>query len=120
MTLLIRTSGLLTVACALLLTACNLGPRYARPQISAPANWTPVTTEDQGWPEAKWWHGFGSSELDQLITQAQLANDDVKAAIARIQQSDAQARIAGAPLLPALQAGFTPNRTRQFLPVNGG
>jgi multidrug efflux system outer membrane protein len=114
----------------LLLSACNLGPHYVRPRIPAPATWTPATPESSatqpgppdvnGWPEAQWWQGFGSAELDRLITQAQRTNDDLQAAMARVQQSDAQVRIAGAALLPALNAGFTPVRNRQIMPINGG
>jgi outer membrane protein, multidrug efflux system len=120
----------LTLAGTLLLAACNLGPHYARPEIPAPATWTPVAAEstptgprapeDNSWPDPQWWHGFGSPELDRLIAQAQLANDDLKAAVARVQQSDAQVRIAGAPLLPSLGAGFTPTRSRQILPMGAG
>lgn len=108
----------------MLLSACNLGPRYQRPDIPAPTAWTPVTPEStptaplppdsSGWPDPQWWHAFGSPELDRLINQAQQANDDLKAAMARVQQSDAQVRIAGASLLPSLGAGFTPARSRQI------
>jgi len=114
----------------LLLAACNLGPHYSRPDIPAPAGWVAVVPEsgapqparpdDNGWPDAQWWHGFGSAELDRLIDQAQRANDDLKAAIARVQQSDAQVRIAGAALLPTLGAGFTPSRSRQIVPSAPG
>ena len=96
--------GLLALAGTLLLSACNLGPHYVRPDIPAPAAWSVITSEasssqpapsvDMGWPDAQWWQGFGSAELDRLINQAQVANDDLKAAIARVQQSDAQVRIA--------------------------
>src|ERR1700742_1121997 len=113
------------LASTALLSACNLGPRYVRPDIPAPAAWTPVTAEstpsaampaeESGWPDAQWWHGFGSPELDRLIQQAQVANDDLKAAVARVQQADAQVRIAGAALLPSLQAGFTPARSRAIV-----
>jgi multidrug efflux system outer membrane protein len=113
-------------AVSVLLTACNLGPHYVRPDIPAPAAWRPVVPESApsqprsadspGWPDAQWWHGFGSADLDRLMAQAQQANDDLKAAMARVQQSDAQVRIAGAPLLPSLQAGFTPARQRMILP----
>ena len=122
--------GLLALAGTLLLSACNLGPHYVRPDIPAPPAWSPMTSEasssqpappvDMGWPDAQWWHGFGSAELDRLINQAQLANDDLKAAVARVQQSDAQVRIAGAPLLPSLSAGFTPSRSRQIVPSAPG
>ena len=115
--------GLLALAGTLLLSACNLGPHYVRPDIPAPAAWSPIGSEppvDVGWPDAQWWHGFGSAELDRLINQAQLANDDLKAAVARVRQSDAQVRIAGAPLLPSLSAGFTPSRSRQIVPSAPG
>ena len=65
------------------------------------------------WPSADWWRGFGSPELDDLIAQAQRANDDLAAAIARVQQADAQAQIAGAPLLPSLSVGANGSRQRQ-------
>ncbi len=53
-------------------------------------------------PRLDWWRGFHSSELTHIIEQAQLANLDIAAAVARIVQADAQARIAGAPLLPVI------------------
>ena len=65
------------------------------------------------WPSANWWHGFGSEQLDDLISQAQRANDDIGAAVARVQQADAQAKIAGAPLLPALAVNAGASRQRQ-------
>ena len=123
-------AGLAVFCAAALLAACNLGPHYVRPDIAAPAAWTPVTTESTNtgppridsptWPDAQWWHAFGSPELDRLIAQAQQANDDVKAAVARVQQADAEVRIATAPLLPSLGAGFTPTRNRQILPQPPG
>jgi multidrug efflux system outer membrane protein len=121
-----RAARLLALGATLLLCACNLGPHYVRPDIPAPGSWVPVTAEstssepappdNPAWPDAQWWHAFGSPQLDRLINQAQQANDDLKAAVARVQQSDAQVRISGAPLFPALDAGFTPARQRMFLP----
>ncbi|WP_052214683.1 efflux transporter outer membrane subunit [Belnapia sp. F-4-1] len=54
------------------------------------------------WPDPHWWRGFGSPELDALMTEAMAANNDIAAAIARIRQADAQIRIAGATLLPTI------------------
>jgi multidrug efflux system outer membrane protein len=123
-------AGVLLLAGTLLLAACNLGPHYVRPDIPGPATWTPLVAEsapssqptppvNNGWPDAQWWRAFDSPELDRLIDQAQSANDDLKAAVARVEQSDAQVRIAGAPLFPSLSAGFTPTRSRQVLPMGG-
>ncbi|TAK50207.1 MAG: efflux transporter outer membrane subunit [Xanthobacteraceae bacterium] len=55
-------------------------------------------------PALDWWRDFRSSELTALMEEARRVNFDIAAARARILQADAQARIAGAPLLPALNA----------------
>jgi multidrug efflux system outer membrane protein len=51
--------------------------------------------------------------------QAREANDDIAAAIARVQQADAQARIAGAPLLPSLGLDADGTRGRALQPTIG-
>jgi NodT family efflux transporter outer membrane factor (OMF) lipoprotein len=97
------------------LSACGLlGPHYKRPDIPPPAVWhnAPEGEPVAAWPSAQWWQGFNSTALNDLIAQAQSANDDVAAAIARIQEADAQVRIAGAPLLPSLDAGAQATRQR--------
>jgi len=58
-------------------------------------------------PSLDWWRSFRSRELTNLIEEAQVANFDIAAAIGRILQADAQAKITGAPLLPAVDfVGF--------------
>src|SRR5436305_2336875 len=58
-------------------------------------------------PALDWWRGFRSRELTNLIEEAQLENLDIAAAIGRIMQADAQAKIIGAPLLPEVDfTGF--------------
>ena len=94
------------------LVACNLGPHYKRPDIPPPQAWRDTSNLEQpGWPSSDWWRGFNSPTLNDLMDQARVANDDLGAAIARIQQADAQARIAGAPLLPSV--GLNGDGTRQ-------
>src|SRR2546423_12925498 len=53
-------------------------------------------------PAPDWWRGFRSRELTMFVERAYLANFDIAAAVARIEQADASTRIAGAPLLPAV------------------
>ena len=53
-------------------------------------------------PAPDWWRGFRSRELTMFVERAYLDNLDIAAAVARIEQADANTRIAGAPLLPAL------------------
>ena len=107
-------------ACALItLTACSVGPAYKRPDIPPPAEWREVPSSEAAavWPSSDWWHGFGSQTLDGLIAEAQRNNDDLAVAIARVQEADAQARIAGAPLLPSVDFGA--DATRQHAQVSG-
>jgi multidrug efflux system outer membrane protein len=107
-------SALGIVSCGLV--ACSMGPHYQRPDIPPPTAWRDTAGEPPpAWPSSDWWRGFDSTTLDDLMGQAQAANDDIGAAIARIRQADAQARIAGAPLLPslALDGAGTRERARQ-------
>jgi multidrug efflux system outer membrane protein len=107
------------------LDACSLGPRYTRPDIPAPADWR--TSEQSAptqqssnqlqtptWPSTVWMRGFNSPQLDELIGQAQAANDDIGAAIARVREADAQVRVAGAALLPSVSANADASRQRQI------
>jgi multidrug efflux system outer membrane protein len=92
--------------------ACGVGPRYQRPDIAPPTAWRETPEETSAaWPSSDWWRGFNSAALDDLMGQARSANDDIGAAIARIREADAQARIAGAALLPSL--GLSGDATRQ-------
>src|SRR5271155_2799118 len=121
-----RARVLLGLLCAPL-AACSVGTPYQRPDIRPPQEWQEAPraapSADSGaaaapvWPAADWWHGFGSARLDELIAQAKRSNDDLAGAIARVQEADAQARIAGAPLLPALDFGA--DATRERAPVSG-
>jgi outer membrane protein, multidrug efflux system len=96
------------------LSACSVGPAYKRPDIALPSQWHDSGGREAAtvWPNADWWHGFHSPKLDELITAAQRSNDDLGAAMARVQEADAQARIAGAALLPSLDLGATAARER--------
>jgi multidrug efflux system outer membrane protein len=67
---------------------------------------------DAALPALDWWRGFRSKELTALVEAAQTQNLDIAAAIGRIQQADAQARIAGAALLPTIDANATATRSR--------
>ena len=105
---------------ALIATACTLGPHYHKPDLPPPDHW--VTASDPAtpeWPTAEWWRAFNSPDLDALITEAQTANDDLRVAIARVSEADAERRIAGAPLWPALSVGAQATRARAQAPTGG-
>ena len=121
-----RSSELLGgIACALV-AACSVGTPYRKPEIALPNAWdasgagnSALESGQSVWPASDWWHRFGSSQLDDLIDQARRANDDLAAAMARVQEADAQLRIAGAPLLPTVDLGATATRERTSVPDQG-
>src|SRR5450631_2724401 len=124
-----RPSGpaIVGFACAWLF-ACSVGPAYKRPDVAPPAEWRESAgnagangneAPPSVCPAADWWHGFGSAQLDELIAEAERNNDDLAGAIARVQEADAQARIAGAPLLPSLDFGATATRERAQVTGSG-
>jgi outer membrane protein, multidrug efflux system len=123
-----QSSGLALFGCACaLLGGCSVGPAYKRPDVALPAQWHESAGGSSGgsdasasvWPAAEWWHGFGSPHLDELIAEAERSNDDLAGAVARVQEADAQARIAGAALLPTLDAAATASRQRARVSGSG-
>lgn len=92
------------VAAAALLPAiggCVLHPVVSDPALDVPRSYRHARGDVRAaLPRVDWWRGFRSQELTRLMEEAQVANLDIAAAIARIVQADAQARVAGAPLLP--------------------
>lgn len=105
---------------ALVCAGC-IGPPYHRPQVTRPSQWgTEVAPAQRDWPSADWWHRFGSGTLEQYLAQAQGSGDDIAAAVARVREAEAQARIAGAPLYPAVGASFEALRQRTVVPGGSG
>jgi NodT family efflux transporter outer membrane factor (OMF) lipoprotein len=112
---------LLTVAILPALAACSLAPRYQRPDTTpAPAaykealGWALATPSDAE-PQGPWWTVFQDTTLDALETQVTDANQNLKAAFARLQQARAQTRIAGAAQLPSVTADASATRARASL-----
>jgi NodT family efflux transporter outer membrane factor (OMF) lipoprotein len=106
------------IFCALGVGACSFAPAYKTPE-SAPA--TDSYKESGTWKSAEpadaerrgpWWMIFQDPTLDQLEARAGDANQDLKAAYARLLQARAQTRIARADLFPTLTAGAAATRSR--------
>lgn len=67
-----------------------------------------------------WWRAFGSNELTGFVEASQTGNFDIAAAVARIGEADAQAKIAGSALFPQLEAGASLSRSRTGQGAEGG
>jgi NodT family efflux transporter outer membrane factor (OMF) lipoprotein len=108
-----RSDRRLKAPLALVLTAvlagCSLIPTYERPSAPVPAAWSspPADPAKAVAVTADWWQHFQSPELDRMMDQALAYNQDIAAAIARIDQARAAVRIAGSTLLPSVEGTGT-------------
>jgi multidrug efflux system outer membrane protein len=92
-----------TLCLASNLVGCVLTQDIPDPALDVPGAYKAAGRADSDAPpRLDWWRGFGFSELTFLMEEAQRANLDIAAAIARFRQADALARQAGAALLPSL------------------
>jgi outer membrane protein, multidrug efflux system len=84
-------------------SGCLLTSDLPDPALDVPAGYKAAGRKNalDAPPPLDWWRGFRSNELTTLMEEAQTVNLDIAAATSRILQADAQARIAGAPLLPS-------------------
>ena len=94
--------------CSLILPlgGCLLKQDLPEPNLVVPASYdhgprNPALAQ-RALPKLDWWRQFHSRELTALVEQARVNNLDIAAAVARIVQADAQARITGAALLPVV------------------
>jgi len=100
---------------ALLLGACAaVGPDYTRPAINLPGAYpdAPADLPAAAAVPAEWWKLYGDQRLDELVASALERNADMRLAVARIEEADANLREVGAAFLPEVDLGGTPQRQR--------
>lgn len=101
-----------------LLTGCMVGPNFTRPEVAVPVaygrlNSAVAPSRPVEVPVvAEWWTLFDDPTLNSLEARLADANLDVKAAAARLLQSRAQRRVAGAREYPSLGAAGSYYRER--------
>ncbi|QGZ65667.1 efflux transporter outer membrane subunit [Paraburkholderia acidisoli] len=104
-----------TLSIAGSLAACSFVPAWQRPAVPLPAQWPapdskrPAGTAPAGTAlsatvpvESQWWRAYGDPALDTLVVRALAHNFTLAQAVATVDAARANARVAGAPLLPAL------------------
>jgi outer membrane protein, multidrug efflux system len=116
-------SLMMAAVTSMLLQRADASLFHVGPDYQAPTNATPdkYKAEDLGsWKEGRpldnvakgsWWETFNDQTLNELERQAGLENQNLKAAVARVGQARATARVARGELMPTVS--FDPSWTRQ-------
>jgi NodT family efflux transporter outer membrane factor (OMF) lipoprotein len=116
----------LLLALGLPLAGCLLTDDKLDPALDIPAAYNAGPKSEKvaeaALPKLDWWRGFRSRELSEIVEQARESNLDISAAVARVVQADAQSRIAGAALLPIVDAdgGVTKSQSSRNTGSSGG
>jgi multidrug efflux system outer membrane protein len=96
-----------------LLAGCNMGPKYVRPNITAPpafrgADDAAVASDvKQSFGDEQWAAVYQEPELQELIRKALANNYDVRIAAQRILEQQAQVRITHSQEFPTVTVGGT-------------
>jgi NodT family efflux transporter outer membrane factor (OMF) lipoprotein len=91
---------------ALLLPACAVTIDDVKSPVELPAQFSNSGTQKL---TARWWQAFKDEELNRLCEQALANNFSLKAAYNQLQQAQAVAKQAGAPLIPQLNVSIIDN-----------
>src|SRR5262249_46541354 len=121
-------SCLIALLATVWISGCAVGPNYVRPESTVATHYK---AEDLGsWkegrplddlPKGTWWEVFADETLNDLERRAGATNQELKAAVARVDQARATARVARSELFPTVTADpswrrdrFSPNQVPSF------
>lgn len=98
---------------AALAGCASLAPDYERPAAKLPAAWSGTPAGAVPAPGERWWTLFDDPALERLVDEALRHNQDLRLAVARVDEARALARVADAERYPALDAQGTVDRSRR-------
>lgn len=108
------------IIASLFFGGCSVWQDYTRPNVTVPATYK-ESAEYESWKMAEpsqpnitqdWWQLYGDSTLNNLIAEANQANNSIQIAEANYRQAQALAKGARAPLLPAVDGGAAITRSQ--------
>ncbi|MCX5769226.1 MAG: TolC family protein, partial [Candidatus Hydrogenedentes bacterium] len=105
------------VAVAFMAASCMTGPNYHRPALDTPPAYKSATPSENAQPElgGDWWRLFDDPELSALEEEALRANQNLKAAMARVAQARAAAAGVRSSFFPVIT--LDPSATRSRIPT---
>lgn len=104
-----------TTALSVALAACSFAPTYQRPETPAVENYKEAGEWKTAQPadnvsRGEWWKVYGDEQLNALQVQLGGANQNLKAALARLGEARALAREARADYFPTIGANASMTR----------
>lgn len=113
---------------ALLLSGCTVGPKYHRPDVTAPEAFKELTPADyqntDGWKVAqprdaalkgKWWEIFNDPQLNALEEQVNVSNQNIASAAAAFLVARSMVKQARSQYFPTVTVGAGITNQRQAL-----
>ena len=116
----LRSLALVSLGCTL--AGCVVGPNFVKPRPNVPPHWS-ATARANGSEgaahatsapaqTAAWWSSFDDPTLSSLIEQSAAQNLDVRQAVLRIEEAQAQAAVVAGGLWPSFSANTSWSRER--------
>lgn len=102
-------------ALAFALASCAVGPNHKTPDVTdiTPAAWKwKAAAPRDDTPKGEWWTVFNDRELNRLEALTLASNNNLRAAMARVDQSMAATRVSAAAFAPDVDLGFNAKRER--------
>ena len=119
-----RRKSVICAALVVLLAGCAIGPDYVRPKVDVP-----VAYKEQGpWKNAEpgqidsnqhWWEAYGDPVLNDLVVQADAANQNIRFSEAQYRQAQAAAQAARASFWPTIGYSASPSRAQTNSSTSG-
>lgn len=115
-----KTLALFLASLPVALAWPSVGPDYVQPDVAAPdayrdaddlGTWKTATPSD-AFARGEWWMVFNDPTLDELELRALAANQDLRAAAARVMQARAAAGLARGAYWPQVAVGASATRER--------
>jgi multidrug efflux system outer membrane protein len=100
--LIYRNTGLFVILLLLIHFGCRVGPDYVTPTVYSPEKYRSDFPSDTTIANIPWWELFGDTVLQRLITTALENNNNLRAAVARIDEARASMDITRADLYPRI------------------
>ena len=116
----LRSLAFASLGCTL--TGCAVGPNFVKPKPNVPAQWSATATANGAEGAAHvtgeraqtvaWWSTFDDPKLTSLVQQSAAQNLDVKQAVLRIEEAQAQIAVIEGGFWPSLSANASWARQR--------